>query len=153
MPLGPTWTDASVPLTIPACLGYFRSLSNPAGALLLGVGRADVALRWKIALLLVYPAGLWIGSQWGPNGLATGLLCTSALLLIPGWIWLVFLHNGWSAFDFARTVLAPAAVAAGAWAVAGLLSTPISSPWWQLAGTTVLVAISYLGLYRARILG
>lgn len=144
--LGPTWTDASTTLTILACWGYFRSLSNPAGALLLGVGRADVALRWNIALLFVYPAGLWFGSQWGPNGLATGLLCTSAILLIPGWRWLVFPHTGWSALDFARTVLAPAAVAAGAWSGATVVAAPITSPWWRLSLTVGLAAAGYVAL-------
>jgi O-antigen/teichoic acid export membrane protein len=144
--LGPTWTDASTTLTILACWGYFRSLGNPAGALLLGLGRADVALKWNVALLLVYPAGLWFGSQWGPNGLATGLLCSGALLLIPGWKWLVFPHTRWSALDFARTVLAPAVVAAGAWAGATVVTAPIASTWWRLSLTVGLAAAGYVAL-------
>ena len=147
--LGPTWTDASTTLTILACWGYFRSLGNPVGALLLGVGRADVALRWNIALLLVYPASLWFGSQWGPNGLATALLCTSTLLLMPGWRWLVFPHTGWSALNFARTVLAPAAVAAGAWTLANLAAATISSAPFRILLTIALGTIVYLALTLA----
>ena len=139
--LGPTWTDASTTLTALACWGYFRSLGNPVGALLLGVGRADVALRWNIALLLVYPASLWFGSQWGPTGLATGLLCASALLLIPGWRWLVFPHTGWAAPNFTRTILTPATVAAAAWAVSSVITSPDTcSSWRELLTTTVSIA-------------
>jgi O-antigen/teichoic acid export membrane protein len=141
--LGPTWTDASPTLTVLACWGYFRSLGNPVGALLLGVGRADIALRWNVALLFVYPAGLWLGSHWGPIGLAVALLCTSALLLIPGWRWLVFPHTGWTHNTFAGTILVPAAVAAAAWIVASGVAALITRSSWRILLTTAVSIAAY----------
>jgi O-antigen/teichoic acid export membrane protein len=132
--LGPTWTDASTTLTILACWGYFRSLGNPAGALLLGLGRADIALKWNVALLLVYPAALWIGAQWGTTGLASSLLIASVLLLIPGWRWLIFPYAPWPFVAFAMCIVLPAGLAAAAYLCATFLIGSIEEPVTRILG-------------------
>lgn len=128
--LGPNWLDSAAPLSLLAVWGYLRSQGNPVGALLLGVGRADVALHWNLALLAVYPIALWIGSWYGTTGLATSLLICAAALFVPGWRWLVFPHTGWSFWDYARTTLQPLAVAGAcfglaAWGV-GTAESPLA---------------------------
>jgi len=111
-----------------------------------GVGRADVALRWNIALLFVYPAALWFGSQRGPNGRAISLFVTSAVLLIPGWRWLVFPYTGWRALHFARAAFVPVVVAAAAWASASSVCEPVSAAWWRLTLSIAIAVTAYIGL-------
>ena len=143
--LGPTWADASTSLSILACWGYFRSLGNPAGALLLGVGRADVALKWNVALLVVYPTALWIGSGWGTIGLASSLLVTSMLLMVPGWRWLVFPYTHWRFAGFAKSTALPAGIAAAAWLCASAMAGAIEMPAWRIGATISVAFAAYLG--------
>jgi O-antigen/teichoic acid export membrane protein len=87
--LGAQWVAAADLLRLLAIWGFFRSIGNPAGSLLLGVGRADLSLKWNICLLCIVPPVLWMGSQFGAEGLAWALLCLSLLLFIPGWFFLI----------------------------------------------------------------
>jgi O-antigen/teichoic acid export membrane protein len=87
--LGPGWERSGGILRILALWGAVRSTGNPAGSLLLGMGRADLVLKWNLALLLVGPPALWIGSSYGPEGMAWALLVVQVLLFVPGWLVLV----------------------------------------------------------------
>ena len=87
--LGSGWSDSASLLRILAIWGFLRSTGNPVGSLLLGMGRPRLALQWNVGLLFAIPPALWIGSQYGPNGLAWGLLLLSVALFVPGWLILV----------------------------------------------------------------
>lgn len=87
--LGPGWEQSADILTILALWGALRSTGNPVGSLLLGMGRADVALKWNLSLLFVAPPVLWVCSAYGPEGLAWGMCIVSVVLFVPGWFVLV----------------------------------------------------------------
>jgi len=72
--LGEKWLAAADLLRLLAVWGFIRSTGNPVGSLLLGMGRADLSLKWNLAMLLVVPPMLWVASQYGTMGLAWGLL-------------------------------------------------------------------------------
>ena len=53
------------------------------------MGRADLSLKWNLAMLLVVPPMLWVASQYGTMGLAWGLLGLHAALFVPAWFVMV----------------------------------------------------------------
>jgi hypothetical protein len=67
-----------------------RSVGNPVGSLLLAVGRADVSFKWNLSLLLIVPPGLLIGALWGIVGLVITQALLMAVLLVPGWYFLIW---------------------------------------------------------------
>lgn len=87
--LGSKWLDAADLLRVLAVWGFLRSTGNPVGSLLLGMGRADLSLKWNLGMLFVVPPALWAGSHYGTMGLAWALLGVAAALFIPGWLVLV----------------------------------------------------------------
>ena len=87
--LGEQWISATQILRLLAIWGLFRSIGNPVGSLLLGMGRADLSLKWNLMLLLVVPPLLWITSKNGTLGIAWGLLGFSCVIFVPTWYVLV----------------------------------------------------------------
>jgi O-antigen/teichoic acid export membrane protein len=87
--LGNSWTGSVDFLRILAIWGFLRSTGNPVGSLLMGMGRADLSMKWNLAMLFIIPPVLWIGSQYGAEGLAWALLSFSIIMFIPGWYVLV----------------------------------------------------------------
>lgn len=87
--LGERWEPSATILSVLLCWGLLRSTGNPVGSLLLGCGRSDLALKWNITLLALVPPSVWIGSSFGPIGVAWALLFLQILLLIPNWYYLV----------------------------------------------------------------
>ncbi len=88
--LGGKWGGAVELLRLMAIWGFVRSTGNPVGSLLLGMGRADLSLKWNLSLLLITPPLLWIGSQEGTIGLTCALLGISIFLFLPGWRLLIW---------------------------------------------------------------
>lgn len=88
--VGSQWLQSVDLLRVLAVWGFFRSTGNPAGSLLMGMGRADLSLKWNLALLFVVPTVLWIGSKYGTMGLAVSLTAFSMLALVPAWCVLIF---------------------------------------------------------------
>jgi O-antigen/teichoic acid export membrane protein len=87
--LGSGWEQSANILQILALWCGLRSTGNPVGSLLLGMGKASLALKWNLGLLLVVPPAIWLGAQYGPVGMAYALLIVNALLFVPGWFILV----------------------------------------------------------------
>lgn len=87
--LGDKWLAAVDLLRLLALWGFLRSTGSPVGSLLLGMGRADLSLKWNLAMLCVTPPALWAGSLFGAMGLAWALLGLAIVLFVPGWFVLV----------------------------------------------------------------
>lgn len=87
--LGPKWVGTSDILQIMAFWGLLRSTANPIGGLLLGMGKANLLMKWELALLLIVPPTLWFGSSFGTIGLAWALLIMQPVLFLPAWFFLV----------------------------------------------------------------
>lgn len=86
---GPGWDDSAELLRVLALWAGIRSTGNPVGSLLFGMGRADLSLRWNLALSLIVPPVMWMGLQGGPEGMAWTMLCLQAALFVPAWYVLV----------------------------------------------------------------
>jgi O-antigen/teichoic acid export membrane protein len=87
--LGDSWGESAQILQMLAIWGVLRSIGNPVGSLLLGMGRADLSLKWNLGLLMIVPPVVWFGSLNGPQGISLALLFLSVILFIPGWFILV----------------------------------------------------------------
>jgi O-antigen/teichoic acid export membrane protein len=86
---GEKWKGSVDILRILAIWGLLRSTGNPAGSLLLAVGKANLSFKWNICWLCIVPPALWLGSMWGTIGLAMSLLSISFIGLLPSWFFLV----------------------------------------------------------------
>lgn len=143
--LGPGWERSGAILQVLALWGGIRSTGNPVGSLLLGMGRADLSLKWNLALLLVVPPALWVGSSYGPEGIAWALLLSQVLLFVPGWFVLVrpLCEAPLGAYSIAA--LRAFVIALFAIAPAYLVATQVESAPLRLALGVLLGAPLYLG--------
>lgn len=112
--LGTQWQEIIPLLRILAIWGLLRSLANPVGSLLLGLGRADLALQWNLGLLLLIPLPLWLGSCEGILGIASTLLILQIILFFPAWIFLIRPLSSITLMDYTITALRPGILALGA---------------------------------------
>lgn len=87
--LGSGWEQSANIIQILALWSGLRSTGNPVGSLLLGMGRATLALKWNLGVLFVVPPTIWLGSQFGPVGMAYALLILQVIFFVPGWFFLV----------------------------------------------------------------
>src|SRR5206468_9053256 len=62
--LGDGWQKAAPLLRILACWALLRSIGNPVGTMLMALGRPGLSFTWNIALLIVMPPIVWLGSQY-----------------------------------------------------------------------------------------
>jgi lipopolysaccharide exporter len=87
--LGDKW-QASIPLIkIFAIWGLVRSVGNPVGSLLLGVGKAKMLFNWNLFLTVVTGPSLWLGSNWGVYGMAVAMMILMTVAYLPNWYFLV----------------------------------------------------------------
>jgi len=148
--LGDRWQESVSMLHILAVWGFFRSIGNPAGSLLFGMGRADLALKWNATLLFIVPPVMWVGSQFGPAGLASALLAFSILLYIPSWFFLIrpLCHAG--IYEYSVAVLRPFLLALISMIPAYLVATQFNMVIARLFVTMIISALLYLALsYKA----
>jgi O-antigen/teichoic acid export membrane protein len=148
--LGRNWTGSVDILRILAVWGYLRSTGNPVGSLLMGMGRAVLALKWNGAILFVMPPLLWIGSNQGAEGLAWTLLAFSFVMFVPGWYFLVHRLCQAGLLEYAKAALAPLVLALSAIFPAYSIATRFEGDFIRLTVGIALaapfyVAISFLG--------
>ncbi len=144
--LGPGWERSGDLLRLLALWGGLRSTGNPVGSLLLGVGRADLAMRWNLALLLVYPPLLWLGSLYGPEGMAWAMFGLMAILFVPGWIFLVRPVCDAKLLEYCVAALKPFVLAAATVAPAYLLAVRFDGAVPRLCIGVGVAAPSYLAI-------
>jgi O-antigen/teichoic acid export membrane protein len=146
MLLGSGWERSGELLRLLAIWGAIRSLVNPVGSLLLGMGRAGLAFKWNLALLLIMPPAMWFGSQGGPEGLAWALVILQISLFIPAWYLLVrpLCHatlREYSVLAIRPFVLSMLAVAPSHW-----ITTHLDDAGVRLAAGIVLAAPLYIAI-------
>lgn len=144
--LGRGWEQSASILQILALWGALRSIGNPVGSLLLGTGRATLSLTWNLGLLVVIPPALWIGSSFGPVGMAYALLALQVALFVPAWFILVrpVCHAQFGEYSMAalRPLLLSLLAMLPAWYVASSFDMSLVR---VMAGAAVALPI-YLGL-------
>lgn len=143
---GARWIGAATILSLLAVWGMVRSVGNPVGALLLAVGRADLAFKWNLAVLIVLPPTLWLGTRFGIHGLAATQVGAMTILLIPGWYYLVRPACGATLREYAEAVAVPFVSALIAAGVAFAAVYAIESVWTRLSLGLALGTITYVAV-------
>jgi teichuronic acid exporter len=70
--LGPKWLSAIVPLEILAFYAAFRCIAMLVPSVLTAIGETRFVMRATQAGLILLPAAFYVGSRWGPAGIAFG---------------------------------------------------------------------------------
>jgi len=150
--LGESWGEAGALLSVLAVWGAIRAVANPVGSLLMGIGRADVSLRWNVWMLFLVPPVLWLSSRSGASGLAAGMLLLQVLLFGPVWALLVRPFVGISLREYSTASLFPYAIAAASAATGRVISASIELDALRLAigGALSLLLYGVLSLYANR---
>lgn len=145
--LGPGWDRSGVILQMLALWGGLRSLGNPVGSLLYGLGRADLSLKWNLSMLLIFPPVLiWSASAFGPEGMALNRGVVMALLFIPGWLILIRPLCGAELIEYISYTLMPYAIAGFATIPALLISNQLDIPVYRLIVNVAVLISIYLML-------
>lgn len=148
--LGDGWQSSAPLLRILAVWGFFRSISNPAGSLLFGMGRADLALKWNATFLLIVPPVMWAGSQFGPIGLAWALLGFSIFMYIPSWYFLVRSLCQAGIYEYSVAALRPLLLAMLSMVPAYLVAAQLDGVIVRLVVAIMISALLYLAIsYKA----
>lgn len=144
--LGSKWQEAIPLLRILAAWALFRSLGNPAGSLLFGMGKAGLALKWNIGLMLPTTLGLWLGIQWGTMGLAWAMMVMMVMLFVPGWYVLIRPVCGAGLLEYAVASLRPMVLAMLAVGCAYLVVSIVNGTVTRLAVGVVIAAPLYVAV-------
>lgn len=135
--LGPGWEASGSLLRVLAVWGGVRSIMNPIGSLLLGVGRPDLHLKWNVCLLLVSFPTLLLGSRYGAAGLASASLLVVTLSVLAGWYVLVRPTCAASIGEYSVVTFRPFALSffalGGAHALASMNADPMARLLWGVA--------------------
>jgi lipopolysaccharide exporter len=81
--LGSTWHAVVPVLQLLAVLGFFYSIGNPIGSLLVAKGRVGLSFLLNVWMILVYSLAILAGARWGVEGIAAGLVLATAFGLFP----------------------------------------------------------------------
>lgn len=98
--LGPDWHPSVKVFQILCLLGFFYSVGNPLGTLLLAKGRADLGFYMNGLVLVLYGTAVWVGSHFGVTGIATALVTVTATALFPIGLWVRWLLIRLRPLDF-----------------------------------------------------
>lgn len=112
--LGEGWTGAAPYFQCLALWGFMRATTNPMVALFAGTGNPRLGLAWSIATFIITVPTLWLSAEFGPIGLAGGMVLISVGAYFPNWYWVVYPVTGISLSQHARAVFSPL-LWAGVW--------------------------------------
>jgi O-antigen/teichoic acid export membrane protein len=143
--LGDKWSTATDLLRLLAISGFLRATGNPAGSLLLGMGRADLSLKWNLAMLCLVPPVLWLGSYYGTQGLAWSLLGLAVANFIPAWYVLIRPLCRAGLLEYSIAALRPMLIAVMATAPAYLLTQTMTNVYLHMCVAALIATPLYLG--------
>jgi O-antigen/teichoic acid export membrane protein len=81
--LGNRWSDAVAPLEVLAFYGSIRTVSALLGPLLTALRETRFLMWTNIAAAVLMPLLFYVGSRWGPLGIACGWLVGYPLVALP----------------------------------------------------------------------
>jgi PST family polysaccharide transporter len=143
--LGPQW-EPSVPLFRMLCVGAIaNALAKTVNWLYLAEGRTRRQMGWGFVTLPVFIVAVFIGSSWGPLGVATGFAVANWLVAIPE---VLYCLRG------SHLTLTDYAAAAGRPVVASALGAVVALVTFGISGDLsivwlVLRSALFLGVYAA----
>lgn len=144
--LGPQWIPAANLLRWLAIYGLLVSMGNPVGSLLLATGRARSSFLWNLALSAVVPLAAIVASPYGVTAIAIAMTAVEALLLLPGWRYLIWPSSGASLRAYLNSLARPTVLAALAAFTAFPMSRLHASPWLIILLTGIVGGIAYAAL-------
>lgn len=144
--LGDKWQAAIPLLQIFACWGLLRSIGNPVGSILFATGRAKLAFKWNLALLIVIGPTIWVGSQFGVQGMAFAMTALMACLYLPMWYFLVRPSCGSSLGEYSMTLFVPLILSLVAGIVSYSTVAVLGHSMARLLIGLALGALIYVGL-------
>lgn len=80
--LGAKWGGVVAPLEILACWAAVRSVVSLVPPIVYVTGGSRLTMLNSLVSVVIYPLAFWIGSGWGPVGLALGWVVAQPLTLI-----------------------------------------------------------------------
>jgi lipopolysaccharide exporter len=86
--LGSGWQPSVLVFRVLAVLGFFYSLGNPLGSLLLAKGRADLGFYMNVLRMVLYFVAILMGVRFGIVGIAACLLAATGGILFPFEFWI-----------------------------------------------------------------
>jgi O-antigen/teichoic acid export membrane protein len=81
--LGSRWSEAVAPLEILAFYGSIRSVSALLGPLLTALRETRLLMWTNIAAAVLMPLLFYVGSRWGPLGIACGWIVGYPFVVLP----------------------------------------------------------------------
>jgi teichuronic acid exporter len=81
--LGNRWSDAVAPLEVLAFYGSIRTVSALLGPLLTALRETRLLMWTNIAAAVLMPLLFYVGSRWGPSGIACGWIIGYPLIALP----------------------------------------------------------------------
>ncbi|CAM5216471.1 Lipopolysaccharide biosynthesis protein WzxC [Castellaniella defragrans] len=142
--LGNQWSGAIDLMRVLAIWAFFRSILSPLGSLLLGIGRADLNLKWSLGLVLLYVPSLAVGAYFGAIGLAYAMLGAMVLMYGPSWRLIVFPACGAKFTEYSVCALKPFVLAAISVCVSHIISSEIlAHPLPRLIIGALIASILY----------
>ena len=144
--LGAGWESSVEILRVLAVWGAIRSTANPVGSLLLGMGRADLSMKWNLVILLILPAAVLAGTSYGVLGLASALVGLQAALFVPAWYALIHRVCDAGLGEYSRAALAPFIIALCAVYPAVLVTSALQTPELRLLLAVTIAVPLYLAL-------
>jgi len=81
--LGKRWSDAVAPLELLAFFGAMRSVSALLGPLLTALRETRFFMWINVTAAVVMPVAFYLGSRWGPSGIAWGWIAAYPFVAIP----------------------------------------------------------------------
>lgn len=143
---GHRWIEAVPAFRLLALWALTRSVMNPIGSLLYGMGRPWLALKWNLVNLvlavLVIP---FVGAHSG-FGLSAAMLGLIFIQIIPGWYFLVKPLCGIPLRKYLITILRPAAIAMVSIIPIALITQHMAPVPLTLALTATVSGLIYLFL-------
>jgi lipopolysaccharide exporter len=147
--LGEAWRSTVPVLQLLAALGFFYSIGNPIGSLLVAKGRIALSFLLNVWMLVLYACAIFLGSAWGVEGVATALVVATACGLFPSGFLVRWLLVRMRPPEYLRA-LAPALLASIVMAacVVGVrgATRPTLGPPAELVAFTLFGALTYLAL-------
>ncbi len=110
-------------------------------------GRADLSFRWTVVWLVIIAPAAWVGSQFGPLGLALALTGVGVVGLVPNWYFLVRPLCGAGFLEYFRELAMPLLFSLLAGVLAYAAVTPLTADLPRLGlglgvGSAVYLSLS-----------
>lgn len=144
--LGEKWQQAMPLLQIFAMWGLLRSIGNPAGSLLFSTGKAALAFKWNLVLLVFLGPVIYLGSLYGVYGMAFAMAGLMAVLFVPAWYFLVRPSCGAGLGEYSMQLAVPLALAVLAGCVAFAAVLPLDHLLTRLLLGLAVGGLIYVGL-------